>query len=183
MSANPNAVSNQGEFHSSVAPSKPLTTHGHAIGEKVGNDAAPEFHAKTLPAGSAPKDRTFTPNTQNEIPGQAMNPDISKETWTSAQSTIIGATSADVNTGMGKPIGPQGSKELHHDGGTPGKRERTGLTGVESGDREIQSDAVRETGRDLEYPRSTKGGGVPENVAGAEERLPVSAGELASETK
>jgi hypothetical protein len=52
----------------------------HAPGVKVGNDAAPEFNAQTLPAGTAPSDRTFAPNTQNEIPGQAMNPNISKET-------------------------------------------------------------------------------------------------------
>ena len=58
-----------------------------------------------------------------------MNPDISKETWTSADSTLDGATSKDVDTGLGKPVGPQGSKELHHGGREPGKRERTGIAG------------------------------------------------------
>lgn len=147
--SNPASVSNQGEFHSRVPPSEPLTTkgvspipfplllylhpqlttHQHAPGVKVGNDAAPSFSAETLPAGTAPSDRTFKPNTQNEIPGQAMNPDISKETWTSADSTLGGATSKDVDTGLGKPVGPQGSKELHHGGSEPGKRERTGIAG------------------------------------------------------
>merc|ERR1711964_218953 len=127
--SNPESVSNQGEFHSRVPPSEPLTTKGHAPGVKVGNDAAPSFSAETLPAGTAPSDRTFKPNTQNEIPGQAMNPDISKETWTSADSTLGGATSKDVDTGLGKPVGPQGSKELHHGGSEPGKRERTGIAG------------------------------------------------------
>ncbi|PVH87020.1 hypothetical protein DL98DRAFT_481045, partial [Cadophora sp. DSE1049] len=131
MSANrnPESISNQGEFHSRVPPSEPLTTKGHAPGVKVGNDAFPTFSAETLPAGTAPKDRTFQPNTQNAIPGQAMNPDVSKETWTSAESTIVGATSKDVDTGLGKPVGPQGSKELHHDGAEPGKRQRTGIAG------------------------------------------------------
>merc|ERR1711939_1249302 len=71
---------------------------------------------------------TFKPNTQNEIPGQAMNPNISKETWTSADSTLGGATSKDVHQGLGQPM-PQGSKELHHGGSEPGKRERTGVAG------------------------------------------------------
>merc|ERR1712225_54964 len=117
-----------GEFHSRVPPSEPLTTKGHAPGVKVGNDAAPSFSAETLPAGSAPSDRTFKPNTQNEIPGQAMNPNISKETWTSADSTLGGATSKDVHQGLGQPM-PQGRKELHHGGSEPGKRERTGVAG------------------------------------------------------
>jgi len=147
--SNPESVSNQGEFHSRVPPSEPLTTKGvspfsipstplsssrtntptqHAPGVKVGNDAAPSFSAETLAAGTAPSDRTFKPNTQNEIPGQAMNPNISKETWTSADSTLGGATSKDVHQGLGQPM-PQGSKELHHGGSEPGKRERTGVAG------------------------------------------------------
>ena len=96
----------------------------HAPGVKVGNDAAPEFNAQTLPAGTAPSDRTFAPNAQNEIPGQAMNPNISKETWTSAQDTIGGATSADVHTGYGHPGSGQTGKEIHGDGNFPGKREK-----------------------------------------------------------
>merc|ERR1711964_318813 len=93
--SNPESVSNQGEFHSRVPPSEPLTTKGHAPGVKVGNDAAPSFSA---------------------------------ETWTSADSTLGGATSKDVHQGLGQPM-PQGSKELHHGGSEPGKRERTGVAG------------------------------------------------------
>ncbi|KAH7360699.1 hypothetical protein BKA65DRAFT_366594, partial [Rhexocercosporidium sp. MPI-PUGE-AT-0058] len=109
---NPDSLVNQGEFHARVPPSEPLTTKGHAPGTKVGNDAAPSFSATTLPAGTSPADRTFQPNTQDKIPGQALNPDVSKETWTSAESTIGGATSKDLDEGLGKPIGPQGSREL-----------------------------------------------------------------------
>lgn len=68
----------------------------------------PEFHAKTLPPGTAPKESTFKPNPVNEIPGQANNPDTGRShgkeaTGVSAQDTIVGATSADVHTGLGHP--------------------------------------------------------------------------------
>ncbi|KAI9746664.1 MAG: hypothetical protein M1818_000378 [Claussenomyces sp. TS43310] len=92
MSANADAVFNQDQFKSR-----------HKPGVKVGNDAAPVFLAQTLPADSAPSDQTFTSNTTSEVPGQAMNPNISSETWTNAESTITGATSADVHTGYGHP--------------------------------------------------------------------------------
>ncbi|RDW60112.1 hypothetical protein BP5796_11718 [Coleophoma crateriformis] len=132
MSSNPDSVSNQGEFHSRIAPSEPLTTSGHKPGLKVGSDAAPEFHAQTLPTGTAPADRTFKPDTTSEVPGQAMNPNISKETWTSASDTIGGATSADVHTGYGLPEG-QASTELHGSGATKGKKEELGLAGRPGG--------------------------------------------------
>ncbi|KAF8848755.1 hypothetical protein BDZ45DRAFT_635311 [Acephala macrosclerotiorum] len=177
MSENPNAVSSQGEFHSRVPPSEPLTTKGHAPGTKVGNDAAPEFHAETLPAGTAPSSRTFQPQTQNEIPGQAMNPNISKETWTDAQSTINGATSADVHIGYGHPGSGQTSNELRGDG----RKEKNGLVRVGAD----QSDSFRERGLDIGFPKGTKDkSGTQEarqNVPGAEEREPVSAQPVASE--
>jgi hypothetical protein len=73
----------------SILPRKPKAHHSkHAPGVKVGNDAAPESHPQTLPAGAAPSDRTFSPQTQSDIPGQAMNPNISKETWTSALECV-----------------------------------------------------------------------------------------------
>lgn len=146
---------------------------------KVGNDAPPEFNAQTLPAGTAPSDRTFAPNTQNEIPGQAMNPNISKETWTSAQDTIGGATSADVHTGYGHPGSGQTSKELHGDGNFPGKREKKGLAGVGAD----QSDVFRERGQNIDFPTGTKGksGVNREGIVGVEERLPESAESVAAE--
>ncbi|EHL01775.1 hypothetical protein GLAREA_04384 [Glarea lozoyensis ATCC 20868] len=124
MSANPDAVSNQGEFRSKVPRAEPMMKGGHSIGTKVGNDAAPEFHAQTLPAGTAPKSSTYTPNTQSEIPGQAMNPNIAKETWTRAEDTLGGATSKDVHTGLGHPGSGQTSNEMRQ------HKERNGLEGT-----------------------------------------------------
>lgn len=78
---------------------------------------------------------------------------------------------------MGKPIGPQGSKELHHNGNFPGKRDRNGLAGV-GGD---PTDTFRERGQDIDFPLGTKGkSGQPNEVLGVEEREPVSAEGVAS---
>lgn len=52
-----------------------------------------------------------------------MNPNIAKETWTSASNTIGGATSKDDHKGLGQPVSGQSSNELH---GTR-KKERVGL--------------------------------------------------------
>ncbi|KAL9114380.1 MAG: hypothetical protein Q9187_007472 [Circinaria calcarea] len=116
-SKNPDSVANQPtQFTSHIPPSEPLTTKGHKPGVKVGNDAAPEFHAKTLPPGTAPKDRTFAPNPIGEIPSQANN-DLAdrshgkESTVTSAESTLGGATSADVHQGLGKPLQGQTKRE------------------------------------------------------------------------
>jgi hypothetical protein len=143
----------------------------HAPGVKVGNDAAPEFSAQTLPAGTAPAERTFKPNTESEIPGQAMNPNIAKETWTSAQDTIGGATSADVHQGYGHPGSGQTSNELKADG----RKNRSGLEGV--GGDPSQGYVPKGAERDHELgPRSDR-----ENLMGAEDRLPAGAEEVASE--
>ena len=83
----------------------------------TGNDAAPEFTAKTLPPGSAPESNTFKPNNISEVPGQADNPDVERShgkesTKTSASDTLGGSTSADVHTGLGHPGQGQTSSEL-----------------------------------------------------------------------
>lgn len=53
------------EFH----PKGPHDQHsqhgGHQPGKLLGKDAVPEFHAETLPAGSAPPSKTFEPNTDS----------------------------------------------------------------------------------------------------------------------
>jgi hypothetical protein len=148
----------------------------HAIGTKVGNDAVPEFHAQTLPAGASPSDRTFQPNATSEVPGQAMNPNIAKGTWTSASDTIGGATSADVHTGLGHPGSGQTSKELHGDGNYPGKKPKSGLAGQGAD----PTDTIREHGQDIDFPKGTKG---KSNEPGAEDRLPESAEKVAAERK
>lgn len=142
---------------------------------KVGNDAAPEFHAETLPAGTAPSDRTFTPNTQFEVPGQANNPNISKETWTSASDTIGGATSAAVHMGHGHPGSGQTSNELRGDG----RKEKSGLAGVGAD----PTNTYRERGQDIDVEKGAQGksGVGRENIQGAEERWPGSAESVAAE--
>lgn len=58
-SINPDASagSDPNGFHASRPRDEPLTTHGHQPGKQVGNDAVPEFHAQTLPAGTAPPEK------------------------------------------------------------------------------------------------------------------------------
>jgi len=108
-----------------------------------------------------------------------MNPNMSEETWTSAQDTIGGATSADVHQGLGHPGSGQSSKELKGSGkkdhGGLEKRDRTGLEGV--GGDPNQRSVPKGLERDHEPgPRSDR-----ENLLSAEDRLPVGAEELASE--
>ncbi|KAG0652436.1 hypothetical protein D0Z07_1375 [Hyphodiscus hymeniophilus] len=178
-SDNFDSVANQGEFRNRVPPSKPLTTKGHAVGVKVGNDAAPEFSAQTLPAGTAPSDRTFNPNPVSETPGQADNPEMDTESRTSAADTINGASSADVHQGLGLPVQGQSSQQLHGSGLTKGAKEGNGLIGVGA----IASDPVRERGLDNDIPKGTRGksGENREDILGAEEREPVGAEAVAAE--
>ena len=197
MSANPDSVANQGEFRSKVAPSEPLTTKGvssinfffkgiihtntpqHAPGVQVGNDAIPEFSAKTMPAGTAPADRTFQPNPISENLGQAANPDAPAESQTSASDTISGASSADVHQGLGLPIQGQSSQQLHGSGVSKGAKEGNGLIGVGAN----ASDSVRERGLDIDVPKGSRGksGEDRQDILGAEERVPASAEDVAAE--
>ena len=142
---------------------------------KTRQQSRPESTAATPPAGTAPSDRTFKSNTQHEVPGQANNPNISKENWTSAQDTVGGAISADVPTGYGHPGSGLTSQELH---GT-GKKERSGLSGVGAD----QSDPVRESGLDVDLPEGTRGkSGVDrQDILGADERVPEGAEAVAAE--
>jgi len=111
----------------------------HKPGVKASpKDQVEEFKAQTLPPGSAPSDRTFRPNTQSEVPSQAnddatIDNDDAEETYTSAADTLCGATSADMNQGVGRPIQGQTSTEIHHDGKHKRKKEREGLVGVARG--------------------------------------------------
>ncbi|SPO07015.1 uncharacterized protein DNG_09709 [Cephalotrichum gorgonifer] len=94
-----NNLANQGEFHARVPPSHPLTTKGHAPGVKLGNDAYPEFHAQAYPAGTAPPEHSFTPKAS----GGQWGADVD------TTDTLPGATSADVDKGIGHPISEQQS--------------------------------------------------------------------------
>lgn len=106
-----------------------LTLPKHKPGVLVGNEAVPEFTAKTLPPGSAPSDRTFKPNSAHS---EADNDD-DPEATTSASDTLVGATSGDVYTGLGRPVQGQSSAELEHNGYHHRKRPETGLVGIASG--------------------------------------------------
>lgn len=78
---------------------------------------------QTLPAGSAPPESTFQPDPISETPGQANNEDAlrshgKESTYTSAESTLGGATSADVHTGFGHPgQGTTAADKQHGSGG------------------------------------------------------------------
>ncbi|KAF2995242.1 hypothetical protein E8E13_002995 [Curvularia kusanoi] len=159
MSYNPDAVANQGEFQGHVKPSEPLTTKGHQIGRKVSEaDHAPEFHAQTLPAGSAPESKTHIPD-----------PDLNNQkTYTSASSTLVGADSASVHTGLGHPGQGQTSRELHDN-----SKPREGLVGlkedyVQGNVADLKDDPKHAKQRNLKEPAAGTRGGQPS----AEERIP-----------
>ncbi|KAM7197506.1 hypothetical protein V8F20_006651 [Naviculisporaceae sp. PSN 640] len=111
MSVNPNSVANQGEFHDSV-PGTSRKPHGEPLrrflNREIGTDEHPIYHAQTFPKGTAPKEHSFSPNPINEIPGQALNPDMPPSLRTDP-SSMPGSTSKtvynkeDTTTG-GRPI-------------------------------------------------------------------------------
>ncbi|KAF1952208.1 hypothetical protein CC80DRAFT_422899 [Byssothecium circinans] len=173
-SKNPDANINQeGEFRSRVPGSEPLMTGGHQPGRKVSPaDHAPEFHAETLPAGTAPSSSTYTPN-----------PDLNNQKlYQSASSTLTGADSKDVHTGLGHPGSGQTSQELH-DGSKGRATAHVGQVAVK-----VVNDKV--TGRDPYFaiqrnleedvPAGQRG-----NVGGpaANERIPEPAETVAAESK
>ncbi|KAL1296729.1 hypothetical protein AAFC00_000199 [Neodothiora populina] len=118
--------SNPDGFMPSRPRDEPMQTGGHKPGVMVGNDAAPEFHLQTLPAGTAPPDRTFKPQNDPEVPPSNASGDAKGP---SAADTITGATSGDVHSGLGQPIQGQSSSELHHDGQST--RKNPGAGGAE----------------------------------------------------
>lgn len=138
----------------------------------MGNDAVPEFSAQTLPAGSAPSDRTFQPPS---VVAQTENPDLEEELRTSAEESLLGSTSKDVNRGIGQPISGQTDSETRG----RGANDRSGLEGVGAN----PNDPIRERALDIDVQKGTRGksGVNRENILGAEERLPESAETVASE--
>ncbi|KAI9660678.1 MAG: hypothetical protein M1821_010030 [Bathelium mastoideum] len=142
MSASRNAdsVANQGEFSSRVERDEPMTTHGHKPGVLASErDRAPEFSAQTLPAGSAPADRTFAPNPTSEVPNLAQSTTTAADTSagteedtlrSKASDTLGGASSADVHTGLGHPGQGQSSAEVRHEGKSHRAHQGSGLEGV-----------------------------------------------------
>jgi hypothetical protein len=172
-----------------VTTNKPLQ---HQIGQKTSpNDYAPEFSAKTLPAGTAPKESTFQPDATYEIPGQQFNDNVDRShgkegVRTDPLSTLPGATSADVHTGLGHPGQGQTSTELRHEGHHTRKKATsgpegagaTGGSGLHNPDdlnqdfRRLQEDSAHPTGPIKEHNQT---------LAGAEEKEPEGAEFVASE--
>ncbi|KAF2480924.1 hypothetical protein BDY17DRAFT_254649 [Neohortaea acidophila] len=176
MSTNADSIANQagdgssGEFSSRIAPSEPMMSSGKQPGKLVGNDAAPEFQAETLPAGTAPTSRTFQPNPTDEAPPQATN--------AAAEDTILGSTSGDVHTGLGHPGSGQSSTEIRHDGekgrNNPGKS----VQGVGESTQNFETNDERDPQYKDDVDERERGRG---EKLGAEDREPVSAENLASE--
>ncbi|KEF58899.1 uncharacterized protein A1O9_03742 [Exophiala aquamarina CBS 119918] len=183
----------QGEFHPRKPRDEPVQTSGHQIGQKVSPaDHAPEFSAKTLPAGTAPKSATYQPNPVDETPGQANNPDVLRShgkegVQTDALSTLPGATSADVHKGLGHPGQGQTSNELRHEGAHTSTKQTSGLEGAGA----QGGSGLREDGMNTEFRRLQQDGDHPSgppaarahNVSldGAESKLPVASEHLAAE--
>lgn len=139
----------------------------HQPGKKVSAaDHASEFHAQTLPAGSAPPSKTFTPN-----------PDLNNQkTFTSASSTLVGADSGSVHTGLGHPGSGQSSSELHDNskqsggsGGLAGLKENY----VQGNVADLKDDTAHAKQRNLQQPAA----GTRGNAGGlsAEEMEPEQA--------
>ncbi|KAL7916505.1 hypothetical protein GGI35DRAFT_433244 [Trichoderma velutinum] len=179
-----------GEFHARVPPSEPMMKGGHQPGIKVGNDRLPESHLETFPPGTAPPESSFRPNPISEIPGQANNPDVDESTR-SDPLDFPGATSKDVSHSYGEPL--QGLEGRETGSQLPGKKHTDsrkhprarkeagdGLGGVMANAN--KTDPVRQHGWDLpegvEKGMKGKGSG---DWPGAEERVPETADQVASE--
>lgn len=129
----------------------------------------------------------------NETPGQANNPDVLRShgkegVATDALSTLPGATSKDVHTGLGHPGQGQTSRELHHDS----KPKGAGSTGLNEGGSGAGDEDLNPEFRNLQReddaaaPNGQPGGPKPSRehnvtLEGAEDKVPVGDEELASE--
>jgi len=164
----------------------------HQVGQKVSEaDNAPEFSAKTLPAGSAPAESTFQPNPQGEVPGQALNDDVDRShgkegVRTDPLDTLPGATSKDVHTGLGHPGQGQTSTELRKDGGHTSSKKTSGPEGAGAtggsglhGSGDMDAEHKR-----LQSDKTSSGPTTGHNVSldGAEDKQPESAESVAAES-
>ncbi|KAI5818993.1 hypothetical protein BZA77DRAFT_385527 [Pyronema omphalodes] len=120
---NPSSITSGNAFHASRPRDHPMTTKGHQPGQLSSpKDHIETFHAQCLPAGTAPKDKTMTPNN--------IENDIGSSIYPVGIEGMPGATSQSVHMGGGHPGSGMTSRELHHDGqqqGKGGKRQREGL--------------------------------------------------------
>lgn len=84
-------------------------------------DAAPEFNAKVLLAGTAPTSKTFEPSNEADVPA----------TGVTAADTLGGADSAQVHQGYGHPGSGMSSSEARHDGKSHRASDKSGLEGLQ----------------------------------------------------
>ncbi len=143
----------------------------HAPGVLVGNDRVPEFHAETHAPGTAPASRTFQPNPEGQVPGGSED----DAHGASASSTISGATSADVHTGLGHPGSGQTSQELHG-----GHRKKEGHFAAPAHGDIGMEDSVGS--RKLDVGREGRGK-ASGNYPTAEDRVPEGAETVAAERR
>ncbi|WEW58928.1 hypothetical protein PRK78_004396 [Emydomyces testavorans] len=172
-----------GQFHPHPPKSEHLESPKHKPGVKASpRDNAPEFSAETFPPGSAPPERTFQPNPTEGIPSGALNENMEpapgeESVRTTASSTLTGATSADVNKGLGRPFEGESSVELRHHGEKHRKHEGSGLEGVGANPPEVETELKRLERED----RMPKGGRAGDKFIPAEERPPESSSSLSAE--
>ena len=93
-----------------------------------------------------------------------------------------------MNTGLGKPMQGQTSNEVRHDGQKSGSKQPGGLAGVGASGAEVTGVKGVVDGSDPDFAgqRALGKDGVQVGRGGqpgAEERVPASAGEVASERK
>ncbi|KAL3479721.1 hypothetical protein BJX99DRAFT_255157 [Aspergillus californicus] len=117
-------------------PHGPWPNDKHAPGVKASPyDHKPEFHLETHPPGTAPAGSSYQPNPIDHTGEQALNPNVERShgkeaVKTTAEQTLMGATSQDVHKGLGHPGSGQSSSELHHDGQHKNKNPGRGLDGA-----------------------------------------------------
>ncbi|PLN86680.1 hypothetical protein BDW42DRAFT_158288 [Aspergillus taichungensis] len=181
----------QGEFFPHEHPEQVHQHHphgGHQPGRKVGgNDDVPVSHAQTFPPGTAPASSSYSPNPYDTVPGQAMNPSVERahgkeSTGTSAGDTLMGATSKDVNRGLGQPASGQTSAELHHDGQHGRKHHGSGLEGV-GANKPDRFERTMPSQRGYERDEAQGGQHGDKGFLGAEDKFPESAESITHEWK
>ncbi|OQE40894.1 hypothetical protein PENCOP_c005G07902 [Penicillium coprophilum] len=121
----------QGAFRPSVPREGPITTKGHQLGQKFSElDQCPEYHAQAFPPGSASAGNSYTadPGEDNEFNVNAEQEE--ETTYVSASDTFTGATSGDVNRGLGRSMQGQTNTEVRHNGVHGRKKQQSGLEGI-----------------------------------------------------
>lgn len=89
----------------------------------------PQFHAKAVPPGTAAHQNHSDAYARPHPTGDAAGASTAAGTLDPA-STLQGTTSAEVDTGLGKPMGGETSTEKHHDGKAHRKHDADGLVGL-----------------------------------------------------